>query len=257
VSAPTIEAGRWAGLPLYSYPMAYYDTIAQHWHATTGDTGDAFKELVLNRLLVEKLVGLQHDAILELGAGNGYFLPFGLRQFSGPWPSRLIVTDQSERLLSIAKRHFKLPGAAYHCLDVRHPFPLAGAQFDVILASMLFSEVPLRDFRNALRECCRVLSSVGHLLMTVVHPDFVDNLQKSGLLKPMPDGRLTMPGSGSLRLPVVLRTLETYRRCLREAGLQYTEEEASPTLEVLNRKAGLRHAWKVPVALVYTCTKSN
>jgi hypothetical protein len=68
---------------------------------------------------------------------------------------------------------------------------------------------------------------------------------------------LTMPGTGSLRLPVVIRSLRSYRNTLRDAGFEYSEEEAYPTAEVINRKAGLRNAWKVPVALVYACTKSR
>ena len=63
--------------------MAYYDHIAKHWHAATGYTGGAFKELVLNNLLLEKIASIDHCAILELGAGNGYFLPLVLRRFSG------------------------------------------------------------------------------------------------------------------------------------------------------------------------------
>jgi SAM-dependent methyltransferase len=236
--------------------MAYYDSIAKRWHETTGAKGGAFKELVLNNILLQKLSGIDHCSILELGAGNGYFLPLVLRRFSGQAPSRITVTDQSERLLEIARRHFRIPDAGYQVLDVGKPFPFGDGQFDLVLASMVFNEVPARDFRNALKECYRVLSGAGLLLIAVTHPDFIDSLRKRGLLKPTREGVLTMPGSGSLRLPVVIRSLGSYRRGLQEAGLQYEEEEGYPTLEVLNVKAGLRNAWKVPVALVYACTKS-
>jgi len=235
--------------------MAYYDSIAKRWHETTGPKGDAFKELVLNNILLEKLSGIDHCSILELGAGNGYFLPLVLRRFAGQAPSRITVTDQSERQLEIARRHFRIPDAGYQVLDVRQPFPWEDGQFDLVLASMVFNEVPARDFRNALKECYRVLSGAGRLLMAVTHPDFINGLRKRGLLKATPEGVLTMPGSGSLRLPVVIRSLESYRRSLQEAGLQYEEAEGYPTPEVLNVTAGLRNVWKVPVALVYTCTK--
>jgi hypothetical protein len=82
--------------------MAYYDSIAKRWHETTGAKGGAFKELVLNNILLQKLSGIDNCSILELGAGNGYFLPLVLRRFSGQAPSRITVTDQSERLLEIA-----------------------------------------------------------------------------------------------------------------------------------------------------------
>ena len=235
--------------------MAYYDSIAKRWHETTGSNGGAFKELVLNSILLEKLPGIDRRSILELGGGNGYFLPLVLRRFSGQVPSSITVTDLSPRLLEIAQRHFRMPDAGYQVLDVRKPLPFDDGQFDLVIASMLFNEVPSRDFRNALSECYRVLSSAGLLLIAVTHPDFIDSLRKRGLLKATPEGVLTMPGSGSLRLPVVIRSLDGYRSGLQAAGFQYEEEEGYPTPEVLDAKAGLRNAWKVPVALVYSCKR--
>jgi SAM-dependent methyltransferase len=235
--------------------MAYYDHIAKPWHESTGPLGDAFKELVLNPILLDKLSGIDGCSILELGAGNGYFLPLVLRRFPGQTPVRITVTDQSERLLDIARRHFRIPGAEYRILEAGQPFPFAAGEYDLIIASMLFNEVPARDFRKALEECHRALAPGGQCLLAITHPDFIDGLQRRGLLKRTRQGILTMPGSGSLRLPVVNRSLASYRSCLHKAGFQYEETEAYPTLEVLEMKAGLRHAWKVPVALVYLCTK--
>ena len=237
--------------------MAYYDTIAKQWHEATGYKGGAFKELVLNRILLEKVSGIEQSAILEVGAGNGYFLPLLLRRFSGQVPARIIVTDQSKPLLEIAQRHFRLPEATYQCLDVSKPFPWADSQFDIIIASMLLNEVPERDLRQVLTECHRVLSPGGLFLVTVTHPMFIESLQKRSLLKPTREGTLTMPGSGTLRLPVVIRSLEQYRDGMQAAGFQYVEEEIYPTPDVLRRKTGLRNAGKVPVALVYTCKKSK
>jgi len=234
--------------------MAFYDHIAKQWHEATGRTGGAFKELVLNDLLLEKITGIDRCAILELGAGNGYFLPLVLRRFPGQHPARLVVTDQSQKMLELAQRHFRLPGADYQCLDVRQPFPLGDGEFNLIIATMLFNEVPARDYSRALKECRRVLAPEGCLLITVTHPDFITGLHKRGLLKATPLGELTMPGTGSLRLPVVIRSLGRYRRGLQEAAFSYAEDEAYPTQDVLNLKAGLRHNWKVPIALVYTCT---
>lgn len=236
--------------------MAYYDTIAKRWHETTGSKGGAFKELVLNNILLEKIPGIEKRSILELGAGNGYFLPLVLRRFPGQAPSEIFVTDQSRQLLEIARRHFRIPDAAYQYLDATNPFPFADGQIDLILASMIFNEIHASGFRKALAECHRVLARDGLLLIAVTHPDFISGLQKGGLLKTTREGKLTMPGSGSLRLPVVIRSLGMYRKGLQDAGFQYQEEEGGPTPEVINLQAGLRKAWKIPVALVYACTKS-
>jgi ubiquinone/menaquinone biosynthesis C-methylase UbiE len=237
--------------------MAYYDNIAKQWHGATGFKGGAFKEFVLNEILLHKLSGIHHCSILELGAGNGYFLPLVLHRFSGQVPAAIMITDQSGRLLEIAKKYFRIPAAEYETLDVRQPFPFTDNQFDLILASMIFNEVSTGSFQKALRECKRVLSNQGLLLIAVVHPKFVSNLQKRELLARTKEGVLTMPGSGSLRVPVVMRSSEVYRSSLKEVGFEFEEEEIFPTTEVLNIKSGLQKARKVPLALVFKCTKSS
>jgi SAM-dependent methyltransferase len=271
--------------------MSYYDTLAKKWHAATGDKGGAFKELVLNDLLLRKLPPLGGRSILELGAGNGYFLPLALRRLgwqrdsspqhrrcpvTGLWPgarerahrvrhgrkpcpggqrpARVVVSDQSEQLLGIARRQFNIPGAEYRVLDVRGPFPYADGQFDLVLASMLFNEVPAGSFRHALGECRRVLARGGMFLMTVLHPDFVNSLLTGGEIRREPDRALTMPGAGSLRLPVVIRSVETYRNALASAGFEFEVEPVYASEAVLNMRPGLRNAGSVPVALVITCT---
>ena len=237
--------------------MTYYDNIAQRWHTTTGNHGGAFKELVLNELLLEQLSRIDHCSILELGAGNGYFLPLVLRRFADQEPSHIVITDHSERLLDIAKRHFRIPEAEYRWMEISRPFPFADAQFDLIIAAMVFNEVPAHGWRKGLHECHRVLARDGQLLLAVTHPDFIDSLRKQGALKATRTHGLTMPGAGSLRLPVVIRSLASYRRGLQEAGFEYEETEGYSTIEVLERQPGLRNVWKVPVALVYTARKAT
>ncbi len=122
---------------------------------------------------------------------------------------------------------------------------------------MVFNEISNKDFKAALQECYRVLTDQGVLLVTVTHPDFIFNLQKRNLLKLTKERVLTMPGSGSLRLPVVIRTVEQYRKYLTEVGFQYEEERVYPTKEVLNVKVGLRNTGWVPVALVFKCCKQS
>jgi SAM-dependent methyltransferase len=236
--------------------MTYYDNIAKRWHEITGYRGGPFKELVLNRILLDQVPGIDNRSILELGAGTGYFMPLVLRRFSGQVPSAIFITDKSRQLLEISRKYFRSENAVYQYLDVAEPFPFTDGQFDLILASMLFNEVTASGFKKALAECHRVLAPGGLFLIAVTHPDFIGGLKKKGMLKPARDGTLTMPGTGSLRLPVVIRSLENYRKSLREAGFGFQEEEACPTEEVIHRKAGLRSAWKVPVALVFACSKS-
>lgn len=73
--------------------MAYYDAIAKQWHEATGYKGGDFKEQVLNRILLDKLSGIEQRSVLELGAGNDYFMSLELRRFSGQVPAKIVVTD--------------------------------------------------------------------------------------------------------------------------------------------------------------------
>jgi SAM-dependent methyltransferase len=236
--------------------MTYYDRYARLWHTVTGYQGGAFKEHVLNDVLLGKLPAIHDGSILELGAGNGYFMPLVLRRFSGQIPSSITITDCSDQLLKIAQKEFFIPGAHYQRLDIRSPFPFENNRFDIILASMVFNEIPPQGFDNALRECYRTLSDGGLLLIAVTHPDFIDGLHKRGLLERSTGNTLTMPSTGSLRLPVIVRPLKIYRNDLEEAGFRYDEEDVYPTVKVLNEKSGLRDVGRVPLALVFKCSKS-
>jgi SAM-dependent methyltransferase len=234
--------------------MPYYDHIAKQWHAATGHRGGPFKQLVLNQALLERIPDIDGCSILELGAGNGYFMALVLRHCSGQRPADIVISDHSAKLLELAQRHFRIPDAEYRLLDVCRPFAFGDGRFDLILASMVFNEVPPRGLAHALAECRRVLSSRGRLLIAVTHPDFVESLRKRGELKRAPGGPLTMPGSGSLRLPIVIRHVQEYRGTLSACGFTFTEAELFPTEEVLNTKPGLRHLSRTPLALVFECT---
>ena len=234
--------------------MAYYDHIATQWHEATGYRGGPFKELVLNDVLLNNITSIESRSILELGTGNGYFLPMVLRRFSGQVPSAIVVTDQSSRLLEIAEKHFRIPEATYQLLDVRRRFPFDESHFDLILASMVFNELSSGHFKRALQESLRVLSPGGLFLMSVIHPDFVRGLQMRGLLSTARGGTLTMPAGGSLRLPVVLRSSNAYRHALAGAGFRFEEEMVYPTNRVLSARPGLRNSGSLPIALVFRCT---
>lgn len=237
--------------------MAYYDRIARKWHSVTGSRGGALKEQILNDLLLSRLPDLAGLSVLELGAGNGYFLPLALRYCSGRGPARVVITDQSEALLRIAQQAFRIPGAEYLPLDVRRPFPFDDGAFDLLLASMLFNEVPAAGFRRAAGECARVLAPSGRLVATVLHPDFVESLARREQLRRSPGGMLTMPGADGLRLPVVRRTVEEYRRTFAGCGLLVRTEDVFATPEVLDAKPGLREAGDVAMAMLIECEKQK
>ena len=230
----------------------YYSKIAKAWHAVTGPEGGALKKHVLNRLVMTRLGPLDGLAVLELGAGNGYFMKWLLDQSGSGSPSRLVITEASGALLALARESFPLPTAEYHQLDVRRPFPFTNDSFDRILAVMVFNELRDRDYEQALRECARVLKPGGMLVAVVTHPDFIDCLQRQGKLTELSPGFFTMPGKDALRVPVIPRTMDAYRAALVQAGFRIEQEPVYPTEDVLRERPGLRHADGLPLAAVFT-----
>ena len=236
--------------------MAYYNRIARQWHRLTGRNGGAFKEYVLNDALISAVRTIDGQTLLELGAGNGYFIPILLGRLSGQHAAGIVITDVSDALLNIARQKFKVKNAEYLQLDARAQYPFPPRTFDVILATMVFNEIGNRGWRAALQQCNRVLADRGRLIMTVAHPEFVGSLARRGQLRREASGLLTMPGAGNLRLPVVDRSRRAYERALAEAGFRYEAQELYPTQKVLNKKPILRTLGNKPIALVFNCSKS-
>lgn len=232
-----------------------YNRFAKQWHENTGTQGGALKKYVLNDLLLEKIVQIENTSILELGAGNGYFISLMMKYFSGQKPAKVVVTDQSDKLLKIAQKKFPCAIAQYLQLDVREQFPFNSNEFDLILATMIFNEVSKGGLFRALKECNRVLTEKGKMIATVLHPEFITNLDRRGLLHRDKNGLLTMPGTKNLRLPVVKREMKEYYYLLSQTKFHFEVDEILPSKEVLNEKSGLKKYGKNPIAAIFTCSK--
>ncbi len=173
--------------------LSYYDRIATSWDKATGSDGGAFNRLVLNERVLALIGDVSEQRILKLGASNGYFARLLWRRRSGKEPARLTITDSSSRLLQIARKRYVVPCAQYATLDLRTHFPFESARVDLVVAVMVFSELPARTFRNALCEAARVLAYGGRVVGAVLHPRFVAGLSRRGELK---RGKpATMPGA--------------------------------------------------------------
>ena len=234
---------------------AYYNGIAKQWHRVTGYHGGAFKRYVLNDVLLNKIGRIESAAILELGAGNGYFAPMLLRRYSGQTPARLVISDQSQALLDIAQSTFGIEGAEYLTLDVQDDLPFVDGGFDLILATMLFNELPLSMMSHAARECRRVLAPNGRLLVTMVHPALVYGLAKRGALTDFGRGLFAMPSTEGLRLPVARRSVEVYRATLEECGFAVTLEDVLPDAKTLREKPSHTLPRNTPMALICDCRR--
>jgi len=233
--------------------VAYYDGIAQRWDRITGYHGGAFKRHVLNDRLLGKIGGIVGKTVLELGAGNGYFAPLMLRRFSGQSPARLLITDQSQKLLAIAQAQHHADNAEYLALDVQQPFPLEDTTIELVLASMLLNELTTSGLQNALHECARVLRPGGRLLAAVPHPALVHALAKKGALTDFGRGLFAMPSAEGLRLPVSRRSAQAYLDALEVAGFTAVPEDVFPDEKTLHEKTRLKVPRDTPLALLLDC----
>jgi SAM-dependent methyltransferase len=178
-----------------------------------------------------------------------------LRHFSGQRPNRLVITDQSQALLTIAQSSFRIDGAEYLALDVQDTFPFPDNSFHLVLASMLFNELTTSGLENALKECARILTEDGHLIATVPHPDLVHALAKKGVLTDFGRGLFAMPGAEGLRLPISRRPISTYQKMMEGCGFTVMTEDVHPDEKTLHEKSGLKVASGTPLGLLFNCQR--
>ena len=235
--------------------MAYYDKIAKIWHDITGHQGGALKKYQLNALILNKIKSIAGKSILDIGAGNGYFAPLLLKKFSGQIPKKISITDYSESQLKIAKKNFWVPHAEYIKFNMCLPFPFEDNEFDLILTTMVFNEISKNCLNFCLKECHRVLKNQGVLIATVLHPFFVESLDKQKKLIKHSKGFLLMPGTKGLKLPVYKRKPSEYLYLLKKNGFKFELEDIFPSKKVLNEKPALRKAGKIPIASIYYCER--
>ena len=122
------------------------------------------------------------------------------------------------------------------------------------MATMVLNELPKAGLQKALIQCSRVLKYDGQCIITVLHPALIKGIAKREKLNKS-RGMLTMPGSGGIRIPVVVRSKQEYESLLSENGFEYDNEEIYANRKVLNDKPGLSKAGKVPIAIIYVCRK--
>lgn len=232
----------------------YYDTIATRWHAITGRRGGAFKELVLNDALLSAMPDIVGKTILEIGCGNGYFMPLLLRRYSGQVPGALFRTDVSKAQLRIAEKQFPIEACRYETLDVYHPFPAMLPSADLIFSSMVYNEVGAPGLQNGIRESARLLSDDGLIVTCVLHPLFIQKQQERGVLRKKGTAWM-LPGAEGLELPAVPRSLEQYRAVFESNRLTFDTQEIYGNEQLYKVKPKLRELKDVPVALVVLSVK--
>jgi len=232
--------------------MDYYDNLATKWHKITGYKGGAFKELILNDLIINKIESIESKSVLEIGAGNGYFMPLLLKKKSSQKPKKLMITDVSTKQLEMAKKYFKINYATYQKLDVYNKFNIENDNVDIIISNMVFNEVKKTGLKNGLKECGRILRMGGQIILSVLHPEFVEKQIKKGVIK-----NNLMISTDGFRVPVVKRSMQEYKEALENADINYNFEKVYGNQALHNIKPKLKELKGIPIALIITGTVSN
>jgi hypothetical protein len=114
---------------------------------------------------------------------------------------------------------------------------------------MVFREIKKAGVKNGMKECKRVLSSDGQIIISVLHPEFVEVQIKRGVIK----NNLMISAEG-FKTPVVKRKLSEYREALENADIKYNFENVYGNQVLYNTKPKLKEIKEVPIALIITGT---
>jgi len=225
--------------------MAYYDQIASKWHQYTGYKGGSFKELILNEKVISKVDQIQSKNILEIGIGNGYFMPLLMKRKSGQVPDKIFLTDVSQKNIEIARKNFKVPNSIYKKLDLYKKFEFEDHSIDLIISNMVFNEINSKGLQNGLDEIKRILRHNGKFVISVLHPDFIAKQIERGVIK----NNLMISGNG-LKIPTMERGLAEYKNTFKERDLTFELEEVFGNKKLYNKKPKLKTLKNIPIGLI-------
>jgi SAM-dependent methyltransferase len=217
------------------------------------------------------VVGSVRDLrVLEIACGNGYLA----RRFAADGARAVVGVDASAPTIALARaREAADPrGVRFDVHDAAHLDDLPTAGFDLVVANMALMDIA--DARGAVREVGRVLDPAGRFVFSLCHPCFDTDDRSMWVVEraQTPNGgfadtiwrkvsgyreetRRSIPWQVSATETVATdsyhRTLSTYSRYLREAGLAITRlEEPLPLPEALEGSPQGRFMTAIPLHLV-------
>jgi len=251
-------------------PKVGWDALAVWRDERMGEEGDLWHRAIIDPTLLRLVGPVRGRRLLDLACGNGYLT----RRWARQGAARALGIDASPRSLALARRRERAhpSGAEFLRRDAGHLVGLEDGSFDLVVANMALMD--LRDAEGAVREVARVLAPRGRFVFSVSHPCFdLDDRSawvvergrgSDGVFRDVywrkvqkyrQERRVRVPwrisASETGFTTSYHRTLTTYSRILREAGLWIVRiEEPSPLPEAVRDSPQGRFMVEVPLHLV-------
>jgi len=251
-----------------------WDRVAASRDAASGDSGDLWHRALIDpsvRRLVGSVRGLR---VLEVACGNGYLS----RAFAREGATEVLGIDRSPASIRLARarerRHRS--GARFEVGDAgKLRFP--DGSFDRVVANMALMDI--EPAGRAVREMARVMAPGGRLVFSLCHPCFDQDERSAwsveagydafGVFRQTVYRRVsayrderrvrvpwTMSDGSVVRTVSFHRTLTTYSRYLRDAGLAIAElDEPSPEPEMLRSSSQGAYLKEIPLHLIVAAVR--
>lgn len=246
-----------------------WDRMAAWRDSASGERGDLWHRALIDPTLLRVVGPVRRLRVLDLACGNGYLA----RSFAARGASSVVAVDASAATLRFALRREKRRprGVVYRRADASAlPFPRAS--FDLVVANMALMDIA--DAHGAVREAARVLAPGGRFVFSISHPCFDVDLESVWLLERGFEAGVgyrtavyrkvrgyrrerstlvpwILGGGKVVRTRSYHRTLATYVRYLREAGLVLVRmEEPLPEAEMLRESPQGAFIAEIPLHLV-------
>jgi len=241
-----------------------WDAIAEWRDLRLGEEGDLWHRALIDPVVLAVLGPVRGLRVLDLGCGNGY-----LARKLARAGAQVVGVDASAVTLKFARSRERASplGIRYEERDAARLEGLADALFDRVVANM--SLMDIRDAAGTMREVARVLRPTGQFVFSISHPCFdIDahstwsverSLYEETIWRKVRSYReeeeLDVPWkiseSDTRYTKSFHRTLSTYSRLLREAGLSILRlEEPAPLPEMIEKSSEGRFIAEIPVHLV-------
>jgi len=247
-----------------------WDRMAAWRDERSGDAGDLWHRALIDPTLLRVVGGVRGLRVLEIACGNGYLA----RRLAKDGARTVVGIDLSRPMIERARARERADpvGVRFRRGDASRMPAFPDGSFDVVVANMALMDI--EDGSGAVREVARVLAPGGRFVFSISHPCFDTDDRSMWLVERgiAPDGTYAdvvwrkvrgyrdeskravpwaVPGRAPVRTDAFHRTLSTYSRYLRDAGLAIaTIEEPSPLPEMLEGSPQGRYIAEIPLHLV-------